>query len=94
MKNMDNKNVIKTTENQAAGVFIATLNQIRADHLNQDLFRVEADFKEACAELNEGWDSIRKVITTNRGGETGMHGFIGERAQVFISNAKKAIVAA
>ena len=47
------------------------------------------DFRKdnAMQELQTLADSIDELIKKNRGGSTGIHGFIGERAQVYLSNA-------
>lgn len=40
--------------------------------------------------LTETQKLVNEVIDTNRGGRTGMHGFIGERMQVGVCNARSA----
>ena len=38
-------------------------------------------------ELKTLTESVEQLLNTNRGGDKGIHGFIGERAHVYITNA-------
>ncbi len=84
---MEKKKIITTTKDQTSAIITDTLNQIRSDRLYKDIKNIDIDYNNSCCELQSGLDSIKQVIESNRGGEKGMHGFIGERAQVHISNS-------
>lgn len=82
----------KVIKNQNVVTLTETLNQIRADHLKKDLKIIDINYQKALYELRIGMNSIKQIIKTNRGGEKGMHGFIGECAQVHISNANALVI--
>ncbi|KJS20460.1 MAG: hypothetical protein VR72_14600 [Clostridiaceae bacterium BRH_c20a] len=84
---MEKKKIITTTKDQTSAIITDTLNQIRSNRLCKDIKNIDIDYNNSCCELRSGLDSIKQVIESNRGGEKGMHGFIGERAQVHISNS-------
>lgn len=46
---------------------------------------------EATDEIEKLRTSINSLIASNRGGTKGVHGFIGERAQVYLRNARASI---
>lgn len=85
---MKNNNVMTTTKDQTSALLTDTLKRIREDQLLADKVKITADYNNACEELQNCRNSVKHVIETNRGGVKGMHGFIGERAQVHIANAK------
>lgn len=72
---------------QATAMVTEVLNHTRNRNLNHALKSIDKDYIKASAELKNGFDGIHDVIRFNRGGKCGMHGFIGESAQVHISNA-------
>ena len=72
---------------QWPGILAEVLKQERAEIKANRILTIRQDYLVAADTLKEGRESIRSVIASNRGGNTGVHGFIGERAQVFISNA-------
>ena len=84
---MDNK--VRTPEGvrQCTGMLAEVLRQERTDNLRGNILAARQDHAEAASILSEGRNAICSVIMSNRGGVTGVHGFIGERAQVYIANA-------
>ena len=84
---MDNK-IISSTEEQAAGAFVDMLNGIRAEELLRKYEAAAVRKSGADHELAKLNIEIQKLIESNRGGKTGMHGFIGERIQVGFSNER------
>ena len=73
---------------QAEADFVNAINTIRLNELFAKLKEIdyrETNAKEEIAELKK---EIEQIISSNRGGQTGMHGFIGESCQVHIANVK------
>ncbi len=73
---------------QAEADFVNAINTIRLKELFAKLAEIdycENNAKEEIAELKK---EIEQIISSNRGGQTGMHGFIGESCQVHIANVK------
>lgn len=89
---MEKNNVITATKDQSSAIITDTLNKIRSDRRNKDIMIIDIDYNNSCRELQSGLDSIKLVIESNRGGEKGMHGFIGERAQVHILNSNALVI--
>ncbi|GHS94379.1 hypothetical protein AGMMS50276_06910 [Synergistales bacterium] len=87
--------IFKSTQEQAAAAWIDRLNQLRLNELLSKLASQDVNLKGALEELNKLKFSVfNEVVSRNRGGAKGMHGFIAERAQVAIENARKLIVGA
>ena len=84
MKNTSINNLI----NQETGVYIDFINQLRIDEMNSKLRVISNDYSSSVNDLKLCRDSIKHVIDINRGANTGMHGFIGERLQVFLANSR------
>ena len=79
---------IKTIESQGVASLVSIVNQIRHEKLRQRLQALGQRRVAALKELCSMEKSIGDVIASNRGGLKGVHGFIGERAQVGISNSR------
>jgi hypothetical protein len=89
---MDAKSALKSIQEQALASWITFLNQMRIDALIEKLSQQDIYLESALQELNELKASIAEwVVNRNRGGEKGMHGFIGERMQVSLKNAQNLI---
>ena len=88
---MDVSTIVKSTQEQAVASWIDHLNQLRVDELMANLFKQDANLANALNVLGEFKIDINALIDNNRGGEKGIHGFIAERAQVSIENARKVI---
>lgn len=79
--------IASTTQAQTTGAFIGTLNEIRLHELVKRYAEIDCHKAGADQELQALREEIKNLIESNRGGTTGMHGFIGERVQVSFSNA-------
>lgn len=89
---MNAESAIRGTLDQAYASWITYLNQLRIDTLLDKLSRQDINLENALVQLEYLKKSIaEEIIKTNRGGSKGIHGFIGERMQVGIENAKKLI---
>ena len=73
---------------QGEGAFVDVLNRIRADELIRKIREIDLRESHATELLEELRDSVLDLIESNRGGSTGIHGFIGERVQVYFSDAR------
>ena len=80
--------IASTTQAQTTGAFIGTLNEIRLHELVKRYAEIDCHKAGADQELQALREEIKNLIESNRGGTTGMHGFIGERVQVSFSNAR------
>lgn len=73
---------------QADAVVIDVVNATRIDQLLKYLSRIDRNQAGANEEIKVLKEEIQKLLLSNRGGEKGIHGFIGETSQVHISNIK------
>ncbi len=80
-------NTIFLYSEQTKASIIDSFNNTRRSLLDKSLASIQSDYINSNRILKEGNDSIAKLICSNRGGNTGLHGFIGERAQVFLTNS-------
>ena len=84
---------VRSNQEQAVASWVNYLNQIRIDDLLRSFGQQDENLLNALTSIDE---AIRKidleVVTANRGGEDGMHGFIAEIAEVGISNARQQIL--
>ena len=80
-------NTILLCAEQTEASIIETFNNTRKILLNKDLSSIRTDYINSNKMLEAGKDYIDELIRSNRGGSTGLHGFIGERAQVFLTNS-------
>ena len=85
---MDQKRVVEQTENQGLASLVGLVNLIRQQKARERLSYLRHCKSSSFQELRQMEQSITQVIESNRGGAKGVHGFIGERAQVGISNAR------
>jgi len=89
---MKAENILKSTQEQATASWINYLNQVRVNRLMEDLSTQNSNLEMALRELeNLKKAIIEEIIQTNRGGIKGMHGFIAERMQVYIENARSLV---
>jgi hypothetical protein len=88
---MNTSSIIKSTQEQAVASWIDHLNQFRVDELLGKLISQDANLANALNVLAELKLDVSALIDSNRGGEKGLHGFIAERAQVSLENARKLI---
>lgn len=73
---------------QAEADFVNSINTIRLKELFAKLKEIDYRESNAKKEITELKKEIEQIISSNRGGQTGMHGFIGESCQVHIANVK------
>ncbi len=83
--------VVNESSAQAEAEFINTLNTIRLNELLKKLSEIKGNETNAGKEIAQFKAEISKILESNRGGQTGMHGFIGESCQVHIANVKSFI---
>lgn len=88
---MDATQIIKSSQEQGVAAWIAYLNQLRIEKLMHALMAQDVHLKEALHELAQAKIDVFGLIESNRGGTKGMHGFIAERAQVGIENARNLV---
>lgn len=88
---MKNEEIIKSTQAQAVAAWINFLNQCRIDTLLSSLAAQDANLENALYALQKAKLDIATLITSNRGGVTGLHGYIAESAEVGVRNARKLI---
>ena len=88
---MEVSSIIKSTQEQAVASWIDHLNQLRLNELIANLIEQDSNLANALNTLGELKLNINALISSNRGGEKGLHGFIAERAQVSIANARKLV---
>lgn len=86
---MDN---IKSNQEQAIASWIQYLNKIRFENFINSINQQDINLNEAIESLDNALEEINKLINTNRGGKTGIHGFIAEAAEVGIGNAKQNLI--
>ena len=80
--------VAKVSTGQADGVIIDIVNARRIDRLMRKLATIDHNRAGAEKEIRQLKTEIKKLLSSNRGSGKGVHGFIGETAQVHVSNIK------
>lgn len=88
---MKPEKIIKSTQEQAVAAWIRFLNQCRLDTLLSTLATKGINLKNALTILQASKIDIAALIASNRGGATGLHGFIAEPAEVGVRNARAII---
>ncbi|WP_426765029.1 hypothetical protein ACP3TD_01550 [Pseudarthrobacter sp. 1G09] len=85
--------LVRNNQEQAVASWVNYLNQLRIDDLLSSFSQQDENLVNALTSIEE---AIRKidleVVTANRGGQHGMHGFIAEIAEVGIANARQQIL--
>lgn len=92
---MDDEELLQRAQEQGTAAWIEWLKQIRKADLAEKLAAHDYNLKETLKILREAkQDIVDHVLVTERGGvrggAKGVHGFIGERLEVSIANAKNA----
>lgn len=83
----------RSNQEQAVASWASYLNQLRIDELLRSLRHQDENLLKALSSIDEAIRNIDlEVVTANRGGLHGMHGFIAEIAEVGIGNARKLIL--
>ncbi|WDF34006.1 hypothetical protein PTW37_03505 [Arthrobacter agilis] len=84
---------IKSNQEQAVASWVNYLNQVRIDQLLSSFREQDENLLNALSSVDDAVKRIDlEVVTSNRGGQHGMHGFIAELAEVGIGNARKHIL--
>ncbi|WP_285241601.1 hypothetical protein [Pseudarthrobacter sp. MEB009] len=84
---------VRSNQEQAVASWVNYLNQLRIDELLSSLRHQDENLLKALGSIDEAIRKIElEVVTANRGGLRGMHGFIAEIAEVGIGNARKLIL--
>ena len=90
---IDTIDTTKSTQEQAIAAWIGYLNQLRIDGLLATLKAQNTNLEQALRTLKDTAEQIDiEIVTRNRGGTKGMHGFIAEVAEVGINNARREII--
>lgn len=85
---MNLENVAKSSQEQGVAAWIEVLNRLRIAEMMERLQSQGNNFTNAIGELERARLDIFGLIENNRGGVKGVHGFIAERTQVAIENAR------
>lgn len=78
---------VDSSGHQGTAAWVTWLKDIRISKLLDEMRAIDLRKENALNELKELTRSVEALIESNRGGDKGIHGFIGERAQVYIKNA-------
>lgn len=89
---MADENVVKSNQEQAVAAWVNYLNQLRLDRLIAFMQNQDLNLQDAMADLDKALSQISDLISINRGGQCGLHGFIAEAAEVGIGNARENIL--
>lgn len=89
----DTSKLVMSTQEQAVAAWVNHLNQLRLDSLLSRLADQGENLKDALATVEAAMRTINvEVVTRNRGGIKGMHGFIAEVAETGIQNARARVL--
>ena len=69
---------IKSSQEQAVASWITYLNQIRLDELISKLNEQDLNMEKALEILNELKIDVNDIISSDRGGTKGIHGYLAE----------------
>ncbi len=81
----------KSGQEQAVAAWVSYLNQLRLDRLVAALRQQDVNLRDALDSIDDAIDEIKRLVTSNRGGRKGMHGFIAEIAETGIGNARSQV---
>lgn len=89
---MEYEKIIKSSQEQAVASWVSYLNKLRLSDLLQKLAEQDLNFEAAIDVLEEAKETIaEEIVSRNRGGAKGMHGFIAEILEVAFENAEKLV---
>lgn len=88
----DSVELVKGGQEQAVAAWVNYLNQLRLDQLVAALRQQDVNLRDALESVDEAITEIKQVVTSNRGGLKGMHGFIAEVAETGVGNARSQIL--
>lgn len=84
--------MVRSNQEQAVASWVNYLNQLRLERLVEFMQNQDSNWQNAMDELDKAFTDISELISRNRGGEFGLHGFIAEAAEVGIGNARENIL--
>lgn len=90
----DTTRITKRGQEQAVAAWVNYLNQVRMDRLLQAIRDQDVSLHNALATVDAALGSIKNLVTSNRGGLKGMHGFIAEIAETGVGNARSQVLGA
>lgn len=82
---------IKSSQEQAVASWITYLNQIRLDELISKLNEQDLNMEKALEILNELKIDVNDIISSDRGGTKGIHGYLAEVLEAAFVNAEDAV---
>jgi hypothetical protein len=82
------RSIATEAEHQGYASLVGIVNRIRHENMEQEISTLNSRMNDAMQTVSDTEASINEIITSNRGGVKGAHGFIGERVQVGFSNAR------
>lgn len=88
---MDAAEIVKSTQAQAVAAWVDYLNQQRLTELIRQLGEQDINLSHSLEILAATKNVIGDIVTSNRGGGKGMHGFIAEAAECGIGNARNIV---
>ena len=88
---MDAAKVAKSNQEQALASWINYLNQVRLDKLIEDLNLQDKNLLEALKQLDWAKKEVSDIIISNRGGDSGIHGFLAEILETGVHNARRLV---
>ncbi len=90
---MKKNSIISSTQEQAVGSWINYINDLRIQKLVENISNQKNNLNNAINTLKNTTSTInREIISTNRGGQLGIHGFIAEVAECGINNAREQVI--
>lgn len=88
---MTAEKITKNNQEQALASWVNYLNQIRLDELINELHSQDQNLFNALKQMKWAEIEIDKTIVSNRGGDTGIHGFLAEILETGVNNARRLI---
>ena len=88
---MKTAKTIKSNQEQALAFWVNYLNQVRLNKLMEALNQQDKNLSEALEELDRALKEVNDIIISNRGGDSGIHGFLAEILETGINNARRLI---
>lgn len=86
---MDNAKVVKSNQEQALASWVNYLNQVRLSKLIESLNLQDKNLADALKVLDWAQREVSETIISNRGGDSGIHGFLAEILETGIHNARR-----
>lgn len=88
---MEAAKIIKSSQEQATAAWVDYLNQLRLNELLEKLSAQDANWQATMEQMRDLKASVQALIQTNRGGKTGLHGYLAETMEAHIANARNLV---